>query len=92
MVFYAQKILRRVPGNWSFVVVTDRVELDDQIAKTFKADLARLEGSIARKAAVWLAEYMSNPDDPRFEAHRIKRSLMPNQWTAKLDERLSRGS
>ncbi len=25
------------PGNWTFVVVTDRVELDDQIAKTFKA-------------------------------------------------------
>jgi len=37
MVFYAQKILRRIPGNWSFVVVTDRVELDDQIATTFKA-------------------------------------------------------
>ena len=37
MVFYAQKILRMVPGNWTFVVVTDRVELDDQIAKTFAA-------------------------------------------------------
>ena len=37
MVFFAQKILRQVPGNWTFVVVTDRVELDDQIAKTFKA-------------------------------------------------------
>ena len=37
MVFYAQKILRKVPGNWTFVVVTDRVELDDQIAKTFAA-------------------------------------------------------
>ena len=37
MVFFAQKILRRVPGNWTFVVVTDRVELDDQIAKTFKS-------------------------------------------------------
>jgi type I restriction enzyme R subunit len=37
MVFYAQKILRVVPGNWTFVVVTDRVELDDQIAKTFAA-------------------------------------------------------
>lgn len=36
MVFFAQKVLRKVPGNWSFVVVTDRVELDDQIAKTFK--------------------------------------------------------
>jgi type I restriction enzyme, R subunit len=37
MVFYAQKILRKVPGNWTFVVVTDRMELDEQIAKTFKA-------------------------------------------------------
>lgn len=37
MVFYAQKILRTLPGDWSFVVVTDRVELDDQIAKTFAA-------------------------------------------------------
>jgi type I restriction enzyme, R subunit len=36
MVFFAQKILRRVPGNWTFVVVTDRTELDDQIARTFK--------------------------------------------------------
>ena len=27
----------KLPGNWTFVVVTDRVELDDQIAKTFKA-------------------------------------------------------
>ena len=37
MVFFAQKVLRRLPGNWTFVVVTDRVELDEQIAKTFKA-------------------------------------------------------
>lgn len=37
MVFFAQKVLRKLAGNWSFVVVTDRVELDDQIAKTFKA-------------------------------------------------------
>jgi type I restriction enzyme R subunit len=37
MVFFAQKVHRKLAGNWSFVVVTDRVELDDQIAKTFKA-------------------------------------------------------
>jgi len=37
MVFFAQKVLRKVPGDWSFVVVTDRVELDEQIAGTFKA-------------------------------------------------------
>ncbi|MBK8066631.1 MAG: type I restriction endonuclease subunit R [Rhodanobacteraceae bacterium] len=36
MVFFAQKVLRKLAGNWTFVVVTDRVELDQQIAKTFK--------------------------------------------------------
>ena len=35
MLFFAQKVLRKVPGNWTFVVVTDRKELDDQIYKTF---------------------------------------------------------
>ena len=37
MVFFAQKVLRKVPGNWTFVIGTDRVELYNQIAKTFKA-------------------------------------------------------
>ncbi len=37
MVFFSQKALRKVPGNWTFVVVTDRDDLDDQIYKTFVA-------------------------------------------------------
>jgi type I restriction enzyme R subunit len=35
MIFFAQKVLRKIPGNWTFVVVTDRTELDDQIYKNF---------------------------------------------------------
>ena len=35
MVFFAQKVLRQLPGNWTFVVVTDRRDLDNQIYKTF---------------------------------------------------------
>ncbi len=35
MVFFSQKVLRTVPGNWTFVVVTDRTELDEQIYGTF---------------------------------------------------------
>ncbi len=35
MVFFTQKILRTVTGNWTFVIVTDRDELDGQIYKTF---------------------------------------------------------
>lgn len=35
MVFFSQKVMRKLPGNWTFVVVTDRIELDDQIYGTF---------------------------------------------------------
>ncbi|MBN1641910.1 MAG: type I restriction endonuclease subunit R [Anaerolineae bacterium] len=35
MVFFSQKVLRRVPGNWTFVIITDRIDLDDQIYKNF---------------------------------------------------------
>lgn len=35
MGFFASKVLRKMPGNWTFVIVTDRTELDDQIYKTF---------------------------------------------------------
>jgi len=35
MIFFSQKILRKVPGNWTFVIITDRRDLDDQIYKTF---------------------------------------------------------
>ncbi len=35
MIFFAQKVLRKLPGHWTYVVVTDRKELDNQIYKTF---------------------------------------------------------
>ena len=35
MIFFAQKVLRKLPGAWTFVVVTDRKELDEQIYKNF---------------------------------------------------------
>lgn len=37
MVMFAEKVLRRIGGSWTFVIVTDRQELDDQIASTFAA-------------------------------------------------------
>ncbi len=35
MVFFSQKVLRKLPGNWTFLVVTDRTDLDGQIYKNF---------------------------------------------------------
>ncbi|MEO1818906.1 type I restriction endonuclease subunit R [Pseudomonas sp.] len=52
MIFYARKIIRKVPGNYSFVVVTDRDDLDRQIYRNFlntetvkKADAAQPKNS-----------------------------------------------
>ena len=35
MIFLSQKMLRKLGGNWTFVVVTDRTDLDDQIYRRF---------------------------------------------------------
>ena len=44
MMFFAQKVLRKMPGNWTFVIVTDRRELDGQIYKHFVASGVVTEG------------------------------------------------
>jgi len=35
MIFFVRKILRKLPGSPTFVIITDRLELDDQIYKNF---------------------------------------------------------
>jgi type I restriction enzyme R subunit len=44
MIFFSRKVLRKRPGNWTFLVVCDRDELDDQIYKEFKNSGAITEG------------------------------------------------
>ena len=47
MLWFTQKVLRRIPGTWTFVMVTDRTELDLQLHGQF-ADA----GAISREARV----------------------------------------
>lgn len=35
MIFFTKKVNRKVKGNWSFLILTDRVDLDQQIFKNF---------------------------------------------------------
>lgn len=60
MVFYAQKILRRHTGNWTFIIITDRLDLDDQIAKTFKAvgAVSEAEGDTHAQSGAHLRELL----------------------------------
>jgi type I restriction enzyme R subunit len=46
MVFFSQKVLRKLKGDYTFLVVTDRQELDDQIYKTFSSVGAVTEGQV----------------------------------------------
>ncbi|CAM4414685.1 type I restriction endonuclease subunit R [Zobellia nedashkovskayae] len=36
MIFFSRKIERKVAGNWSFLIITDRKDLDSQIYRNFK--------------------------------------------------------
>jgi len=47
MLWFTQKVLRRLPGSWTFVMVTDRIELDNQLHGEF-ADA----GVISKEARV----------------------------------------
>jgi type I restriction enzyme, R subunit len=58
MVFFTQKVLRKLPGNWSFVIVTDREELDDQISKTFKATGATAREDVRATSGEHLQELL----------------------------------
>ena len=64
MMFFAQKVLRKVPGNWTFVVITDRQELDGQIYKHFASAGVVIEGSAQAESSSHLRQLLR--DDHRF--------------------------
>lgn len=82
MVFFTQKILRKIPGNWTFVIVTDRTDLDDQIYKTFGS-----AGAINERCQADCCDNYENKDNVNGlkqllqEDHRIIFTLIQKfQW------------
>jgi type I restriction enzyme R subunit len=59
MVFFTQKIHRKIPGNWTFVIVTDRQELDEQIYKTFAATGAVTEAEAHADSGAHLKQLLT---------------------------------
>jgi type I site-specific restriction-modification system R (restriction) subunit len=49
MVFFAQKVLRKIPGNWTFVGVTDRNELDEEQQRKLERVLGKQYHLITRE-------------------------------------------
>jgi type I restriction enzyme, R subunit len=76
MLFFAQKVLRTLPGNWTFVIVTDRDELDDQIYKTFAACGAVTEKQAQATSGAHLKQLLT-------EDHRYVFTLIQKFGTAK---------
>ena len=59
MIFFAQKVLRKLPGNWSFVVVTDRKELDEQIHGEFESAGVVTEGHVRATGTARLRQLLA---------------------------------
>jgi type I restriction enzyme R subunit len=57
MLFFSQKVLRKLPGNWTFVIVTDRKDLDDQVYEQFTDAGVLTEATSRRPAATTCARY-----------------------------------
>jgi type I restriction enzyme R subunit len=74
MVFFTQKVLRKEPGNWTFVMVTDRTELDDQLYGEFK-DAGVADGHTQAGSSAELRTLLS-------EDHRYVFSLIHKFRTA----------
>ena len=63
MLFFTQKVLRREPGNWTFVMVTDRTELDDQLYGDFK-DAGVVDAQVQATSATNLRQLLG--EDHRY--------------------------
>ncbi len=64
MLFFTQKVLRKLAGNWTFVVVTDRKDLDDQAYGVF-ADAGSLgEGHLQATSSEHLKRLLA--EDHRY--------------------------
>jgi type I restriction enzyme R subunit len=50
MLFFSQKVLRKLTGNWTFVVVTDREALDKQVHEEFTDAGVLTEGHLRAKS------------------------------------------
>ena len=64
MIYFAQKVLRKMPGNWTFVVVTDRKELDRQIYNNFLSTGAITEAHAQAEDSAHLRQLLT--EDHRY--------------------------
>jgi type I restriction enzyme R subunit len=83
MIFFAQKVLRKLTGNWTFVVVTDRQELDGQIYKNFASSGVVTEGRAQAESGAHLRQLLS--EDHRYVFTLIHKFRVAEQVSLRDD-------
>ncbi len=83
MIFFAQKVLRKMPGNWTFVVVTDRQELDRQIYKNFASAGVVTENRAQADSSKHLRQLLS--EDHRYVFTLIHKFREPEEVSSRSD-------
>lgn len=79
MIFFTQKILRKVEGSYSFVIVTDREELDKQIYGTFTGTGAVTEKNVRATSGKHLSELLK--ENHRYVFSLIHKFITPDLIT-----------
>ena len=79
MVWFTQKVLRQVAGDWTFVMVTDRAELDDQLHGDFvDAGVIPREARVHAESGAQLRELLAASNRYVFTLiHKFR--LMPGE-------------
>lgn len=80
MIFFSNKIFRKMPGNYTFLIVTDRVDLDDQIYKNFEKTGAVTEPNIRARSVRHLKRLLK-------EDHRHVFTLIHKFQTDKKEQK-----
>jgi len=83
MVFLSQKVFRKLTGNFTFVVVTDRKELDRQIYKTFAACGAVYENEVHADSVEHLQQLLG--EDHRHVFTLIHKFAEPKELSNRND-------
>ena len=83
MIFFAQKVLRKVSGKYTFVVVTDRKALDGQIYKNFASTGAVTEKEAHAESSAYLRQLLS--EDHRYVFTLIQKFIAPLEISTRSD-------
>ena len=78
MLWFTEKVLRKEPGNWTFVLVTDRKDLDEQLYETFAdSGVITAGGEVHAETSAHLRELLGQ--DHRYVFTLIHKFIPPER-------------